>query len=390
MRIIPINPPKKYDFIIVGGGVAGLSLAYQLVNSQLADRSILIIDQKAKDKNDRTLSFWADQATPFDEIVYHTWNNIRFVSEDFAKDINLGNYAYKTIRGIDFYQFVTAKLAAFPNVTFLRRRVDSIEDTQEGAFVNIGEEQYFGNWVFDSRLRPFELKHEPVLGKQVLRQYFKGWLLETQENSFNPDSATLFDFRVPQSGDMRFFYVLPFSERQALIEYVGLEHTDYDSIMQQYVEETLQLKDYAVEPIEGGAIVLTDRRFKRKLGQHVMAIGSAGGMIKPSSGYAFTRILKDATAIVDSLVKHNHPFNVPGLNPFYYFLDSQMLEAMNRFRGNMKAIFTGMFKFNSAQRVFRFLDERTSVWEMVVLVASMPNKHLFVWTTITDQKQKAS
>jgi lycopene beta-cyclase len=187
---------------------------------------------------------------------------------------------------------------------------------------------------------------------------------------------------------MRFFYLLPFSENKALIEYVGLQHTNYDGIMKNYVEEILQIKDYKAEAVEGGAILLTDRRFKRRLGRNIMAIGTAGGMIKPSSGYAFTRILNDCDAIINSLLKYNHPFKVPGVNPFYYALDSFMLEAMSRFSGKMKTVFTGMFKYNPARRVFRFLDERTTPWEIIAMIIAMPAKHLFIWTVFTDQKKK--
>lgn len=40
----------EYDYIIAGGGAAGLSLAYQLVQSSLRDRRILIIDRDEKEK----------------------------------------------------------------------------------------------------------------------------------------------------------------------------------------------------------------------------------------------------------------------------------------------------------------------------------------------------
>ncbi len=109
-------------------------------------------------------------------------------------------------------------------------------------------------------------------------------------------------------------------------------------------------------------------------------------MIKPSSGYAFTRILKDSEAIVESLVKYGHPFKIPPKNPFYYLMDSLMLEAMYRFTGKMKMIFTGMFKYNPAQRVFRFLDERTAPWEVALMILTIPCKHLFIWTVLTDEK----
>jgi 2-polyprenyl-6-methoxyphenol hydroxylase-like FAD-dependent oxidoreductase len=39
---------KHYDFIMAGGGLAGLSLAYHLVRSPLRDRSILVVDRDAE------------------------------------------------------------------------------------------------------------------------------------------------------------------------------------------------------------------------------------------------------------------------------------------------------------------------------------------------------
>jgi lycopene beta-cyclase len=57
---------KSYDIIIAGGGAAGLSLACHLVQSPLRDRRVLIVEQDAKDQNDRTWCFWTDGPTLFD------------------------------------------------------------------------------------------------------------------------------------------------------------------------------------------------------------------------------------------------------------------------------------------------------------------------------------
>jgi 2-polyprenyl-6-methoxyphenol hydroxylase-like FAD-dependent oxidoreductase len=50
-----------YDFAILGGGAAGLSLALALMRSPLKDRSILIVEKDAKDKDPRS-SRWKDLA----------------------------------------------------------------------------------------------------------------------------------------------------------------------------------------------------------------------------------------------------------------------------------------------------------------------------------------
>ena len=80
---------QHYDFIIVGSGAAGLSLAYHLINSPLRDRSILIVDRAPKERNDRTFCFWTDQPAPFEQIVYRSWDQLRVVTADSAQTIAL-------------------------------------------------------------------------------------------------------------------------------------------------------------------------------------------------------------------------------------------------------------------------------------------------------------
>jgi lycopene beta-cyclase len=45
---------NRFDYIIAGGGMAGLSLAFYLNESRLRDKKILIIDRDAKIENDHT------------------------------------------------------------------------------------------------------------------------------------------------------------------------------------------------------------------------------------------------------------------------------------------------------------------------------------------------
>jgi lycopene beta-cyclase len=60
---------NMYDYIICGGGMSGLSLAYQLSISKLSNKKILIIDPERKTKNDRTWAFWEKIDNPFDHIL---------------------------------------------------------------------------------------------------------------------------------------------------------------------------------------------------------------------------------------------------------------------------------------------------------------------------------
>ena len=50
---------EKYDIIVCGGGMAGLSLVYRALKEGIwNNQKILIIEKDAKDQNDRTWCFW--------------------------------------------------------------------------------------------------------------------------------------------------------------------------------------------------------------------------------------------------------------------------------------------------------------------------------------------
>lgn len=395
---------KVYDFIIVGGGVSGLSLAMEMIGGPLRDRSILIVEKQAKDRNDRTLCFWTEHPSAYDEIVYRSWDRLHFAGDGFEEIFDSGKYRYNMVRGIDFYRFAQEKLSAFENVEFIQGRVDRIESAGSQPKIWVSGRSYTGKWVFDSRFRISDLK----MGSddyRFLRQHFKGWVIETQDARFDPEVVTFLDFRTPQEkvwcakpmgrqfnchpiglrqgkpasdhfgeltkDEARFFYVLPFSENQALVECVFLNHDDYDQGLREYIGSVLGIKNYRILSHEGGINPLTDYPFARRSGPRVMAIGTVGGRVKPTSGYAFTRIQKDSAAIVRSLIKNDHPFDLPADPAFFRLCDAIMLKIMDEHGDQVESIFARMFKANSVERIFRFLDEMSTPVDNLGLIASL-------------------
>lgn len=367
---------KHYDFIIAGGGAAGLSLAYHLVQSPLRERSILIVDKDAKNQNDRTWCFWTERPTLFDDIVHRSWSQLRIVGENFTTALDLQPFRYQMLRGIDLYRFARRELAAHGRVEFLQGRVERIEDGEDWASVSVGGQSCAGRWVFDSRFKLSEFAPDPAR-YHALQQHFTGWEIETEAAAFNPRTATFLDFRTPQQKEARFFYVLPFAERHALVEYVvctatGQSREEQERALGDYLEGVLGIKAFRILAKEGGASPLTDQPFPRRSGRRIMTIGTAGGRIKPSSGFAFWRIQQDSAAIVQSLLRVGHPFDVPPDSRRYRLYDSILLQVMYRHGERIKPIFTALFKKNPIQRVLRFLDETASPWEELLLMGSLP------------------
>lgn len=367
-----------YDFIIAGGGASGLGLAYTMQSSSLRGASTLIVEREAKDRNDRTWSFWANGPTRFDHLVYRSWDRLEVISDTFHRTFDLSPYQYRMIRGIDFYNGMREALETAPGVTFLRDRVTEIKDTKDrsGAEVLVDGVPYGARWVFDSTFKPSDYYRGPAR-YHYLKQHFKGWEIETPVDTFDPSVVTMFDFRTPQKGCMRFFYILPYSRRRALVEYTLfsadlLKPNEYDRAISEYLENVRRIPKYRIESVETGVIPMTDRPFPRKLGERIMAIGTRGGLVKPSTGYAFLRMQKDNAAITEALCNLGSPFPVPTTPWRYRWYDTIMLQVMHRQGDRMAQIFTALFKNNSIQNIFRFLDEEAPLHENLRLILSLP------------------
>ncbi|MFW5811789.1 MAG: lycopene cyclase family protein [Alkalispirochaetaceae bacterium] len=369
---------RDYEFILAGGGMAGLSLAYHLLFSPLQDRNILIIDLEDKQNNDRTWCFWDTTPSPYHSIVHKRWSHFLIESDEYSERIPLAPYDYRMIRGEDFYRFVKDALGSAPNVTFLQARVNEMRELDDRVEVHTSAGTYTGRWVFDSLFFPREF-HVDEQKYHFLKQHFVGWFIRTSRPLFDPEAATWFDFRVPQKGEMRFMYLLPTSEREALVEftlfsYTLLEREEYEENIRRYIAEVLQLgqEEYEILEREDGIIPMTDQPFQRSGGRRIMRIGTKGGMVKASTGFTFHRTQRDCRHIVASLVGRDTPFHSLRPSPIYPMMDSMLLQIMHRKGELSKPIFIKLFENNPIQRLLRFLDEEAETRELLQIMNSVP------------------
>ena len=365
---------KHYDFVLAGGGLAGLSLACRLARSPLGSKSMLIIDHDKDQQSDRTFSFWTTGSGPFDDAVCRSWRHMRVAGSCTEQRIDLDPYRYKTIRGRDFYRCARGLLADRPSIEFADGHIDSIEDGERAATVRFDDNEVTGTWVFDSLLEPAQAMNN---GFTRLKLTFVGWEIETSEPSFDADVMTFMDFRTPQRDDLRFIYVLPFAANRALVEYTAfttgrISGSEARAALTAYLESVVGLQQFSILSQEGGCLPVTDQPYPRRLSKRVMAVGIKGGRLKPTTGYAFTRVKADSDAIVASLLQRGHPFDVPQDEPSFRWLDSIMLRVMAKHGGDMHAIMETFFAKNPAERVLSFLDEEATPLDILQLMATLP------------------
>ena len=91
---------KEFDYIILGGGCAGLSLAYELnINKKLNDKTLAIVETRDEYKRDKTWSFWKVTDHNFDDCVIKSWNN-------FSSNLSVNSSSYNYCKPIFKWNFI--------------------------------------------------------------------------------------------------------------------------------------------------------------------------------------------------------------------------------------------------------------------------------------------
>lgn len=366
-----MEEPTVYDLAILGAGVSGLTIAWLLTSGATADLSILLVDGARDDDELRTLSFWSAGPTPLEPLVRHRWRTLRLHVDGADHDVPLHELTYCTLFFADLQREVKHRLAARPGDRVVEGRVHRVGQDGAQAVVEVGAQRFRARWVLDSR---FHLRDLTVDRRRHhdLRQHFHGWVVRAPRDVFDPGVATLLDFRVDVPAGTGFAYVLPFSPRVSLVELVTLRPVDAEPLLRGYLARGFGLDDVELLDRESGVSPMTEQPFPWRDGPRVRRIGVAAGRLKPSTGYALTRILDDAQAVVRSLERHGHPFARPPARRGYRVLDAVLLELWQTHPELIPPVFGALFLRTPADVVLRFLDERTGPAEVLRIVRSLP------------------
>jgi lycopene beta-cyclase len=370
-----------YDYIIIGAGASGLLLADALgKDSYFSGKSILLLEKNLSRPNDRTWCFWEIGEGEFDAILHKTWDQILVADDQYSKRMPIAPYRYKMLRAEDFYTAYHTKIKTHANITFLEGAVHDIVDKGSEIFVTTETKTFKGkkvfNSIFDYKLLLQQKKYP------VLQQHFIGWVVKTTKPIFDRNLATFMDFSIPQNGNTRFMYVLPFSKTEALIEYTlfsvnTLPELEYEEAIKTYLTDNLHCEDYQIVEKEKGNIPMTCYNFNVHNSKTIMHIGIAGGWAKPSSGYTFMRTYQRTKALIPFLKKEK-PLNTFIKKDRFWFYDLLLLDILFRDNSKGRLIFGQLFKRRSPQKIFKFLDEKTSLWEDLVIIAACPKKEFIL------------
>lgn len=365
----------QYDFIILGAGAAGLMLARAMAEDPWFESSrILIIEKEIKNKNDRTWCFWEEDQGIYDKILNRQWSQILFKGKRLNRKMDIHPYSYKLIRSGDFYKEQILSLQKAPNIEFLQASVLKIDEKIENVSIKTSVKSVTGDRVFNSLF-----DYKSILTQKdypVLQQHFVGWFVETDKSVFDDNAPTFMDFSVPQKGNTRFMYVLPFSPTKALVEYtlfssVPLEKYEYEEAIKLYLEDHYPNTSYKILEKEEGNIPMTCYDFESRNTDRVLHIGMAGGWAKPSTGYTFKNSMKNSRKLVQH-VKKGFPLRRFSVKSRYWYYDLLLLDILDKNNQLGADIFEAMFRNRSPQLILKFLDEDCNWCQDLWIITACP------------------
>jgi lycopene beta-cyclase len=183
------------------------------------------------------------------------------------------------------------------------------------------------------------------------------------------------DFNVPQMDATAFMYLLPLTDKKALVEYTLfsptiLETAEYDHVLNAYMDEHYKGKSYNIVHTEQGAIPMTTKKMTSRTG-NVISIGTMGDAVKASTGYAFQFIQQQTQQLVQQ-IKLNQALDASVHYTRHQFYDAVLLYILEHKKMAGDEIFARIFKQNDAATVFKFLSNTSTIMEDIRIMLSLP------------------
>ncbi|MBO6524711.1 MAG: hypothetical protein JJ971_12850 [Balneolaceae bacterium] len=369
---------NKYDIIIAGGGLSGLSLAWYLAKGGYKG-DVLVVDSTFAPQNNKTWCFWDKTNPPFQEIIFKKWNKSFFSALDYETFLYMNTYSYYCVRESDFKEFVLTELQKHKNFDLLEESIlDFSSNKNKAVLVTKNSDTYLADYIFQSTFKP-----NPDFGKEPkypIVQHFLGFEIKTNFPVFDPATITLMDFDEECSNGVAFMYILPFKGNRALIEYTIFSEQPlekkkyYRKKIRAYLKEKYNLdkEDYEVKRKEYGEIPMEDRSYPPLYASKVINLGTVGGLTKPSTGYTFKKIQDYTSELAESLIKGKEPLLPQKSDARYRYYDLLVLHILYNSNEESLRVFRDLFKNNTIDDIFNFLSENTSLLEDLKIMSSVP------------------
>ena len=349
---------KIYKAAIIGLGTSGLAVNKILYGEGFNE--IIAFEKEDVNKRDNIFGFWlTDWMRPFENIIEKKWyrwtignKNIEVTHKSTDKPYCVisfktwKKFCLETENKLDIKNKQVVRY--FPEQNFFK-------------IITSDNKEYYAENVYDSRSTKDK--------KGELVQHFFGINITVADNTFNEKKLTLMHF-TEENNVLHFMYILPFSHNKALVESTVFSKDVFDSSwyrerINDYLNKN-NITEFKEESSEKGVIPMFFAEEKRSANSNIFNIGIRGGACKPSTGYAFSFLIKQI-----QLLKHSKKNYVN----IHKFLDKKMDKIFINFLKNNKENGHSFIKLASnlkGNEFQSFMMGESSLLTKLKIIKSMP------------------
>lgn len=368
----------RADLALVGMGGAGLTLLHALAAQPRREPLRVAVfddvDRLAHPRHDRTWCFWDDGPNPADPAVTSRVDEVVIRTAGREVVSRLAPHSYRMLRSGDYHRLVAGRLADAGIDLVRLPAADVVQDGPGHARVLAGGRAVRAGWVFDSRPQP------PAPARSWLLQHFLGAFVRVPGPP--PERADLMDFRVAQPPDgFAFGYLVPAGDTPdggalVLAEYTVVSRGllppgDYRRHLAGYLDLRVGRGRWEVTQVESGVVPMADTAPARD-GRRVFPVGTSGGATRPSTGYTFTAMQRQAARVAAALAAGHRPSPGPAYPARHRWLDAVMLRAVDTGRLDAPEFFADLFARNPGARVLDVLGGRSRLRQEAAFVVTAP------------------
>jgi lycopene beta-cyclase len=340
---------------IRGAGLAGLSLARELVRAS-ADFEIFLFDTRSELPHpQRTFCFFSKDDSIQDVSSDFSWSRVRFKSGAHERTLDLGERRYTLVTGDTFFDSHMRTLsAAGVQFEWSCERVDISDDS-----ICTDRGRYSFDVVIDAAF-------DVSTARSLMWQSFGGLRVKVDRDIFDPTTAMLMDLREStERSPLNFFYILPISANEALVEHTSFAPHIFDESF--HIEKVTSW----IEDSSAGSVEVSGREYGVipmglvvERGTGTITVGSRSGALRPSTGYGFLNIQRQAKQLASAIDEGKRLETTPSMNPTWSaWSDKLFLRALLANPTGGRDLMSSILFRSSAEALPAFLAGDASVLE---------------------------
>ncbi len=359
---------SDFDLALVGFGAAAMSLAVRL--SAHYPGRVAVVEPRPLPLDDQTWCGWRVHDHPFIEQVERSWTSwsVRYADEDLVRSSQ--RFPYEMLRSSAVQQRALGAVEIRDDWSYLGgvSLVDSALEADGWRLTLSDGREISAKRVMDSRAPALQLPR-PWVWQSFIGREISGPDLD------GGGPVRLMHFLEDDQPLLTFVYELPISDGRRLVELTRFtpnrpDRAELASALDRLLEQR-RCGGYTVEREEYGNLPMAPIEPYNRDGW--MRIGTAGGSMRPATGYAFHGIQQWADQCATALLGGGAPIP-PRRQRIMDWLDGVFLESLwaDAELGQAPERFMTLFRNTPSESLVRFLMSQPRALDLWGVLRALP------------------